>query len=137
MSGELFGFLMDKLFQKNALDVWYTPIYMKKNRPAVQISVLCEPAYEKEIINVLLEETTTLGVRSYEVVRTILQREKVKINTKYGDITVKIAKGHGFMKAAPEYEDCKKIAEQSHVPVRLVYESAMMAFWSTHHIHKT
>lgn len=137
MGGEWFGFLMDKLFEKKALDVWYTPIYMKKNRPAIQVNVLCEDSVEKDIVKVLLEETTTLGIRSYEVERTILQREKSKVNTEYGDIVVKVARGPGFIKGAPEYEDCKKAAEQNQVPLRKVYESAMMAFWRTYNLNNT
>lgn len=137
MGGEWFGFLMDRLFEKKALDVWYTPIYMKKNRPAVQVNVLCMDSDEKDIIKVLLEETTTLGVRSYEVERTILHRESAKVNTEYGEINIKIARGPDSIKAAPEYEDCKKAAEQNQVPIRKVYESAMMAFWTAYNSDKT
>jgi len=129
MSGEWFGFLMEKLFEKNALDVWYTPIYMKKNRPAVQISVLCKASDEDELVRVLLKETTTLGVRSYEVERTILERKTLMVNTIYGDIAVKIAQGPGILKGAPEYEDCKKAAEQHNVPIQMVYDLVMREFW--------
>ena len=76
--------------ENNALDVWYTPVYMKKNRPGVVISVLCSPEDEKALADILLNETTTLGVRSYTAYRSILNRQWTKVNTSFGDIRIKL-----------------------------------------------
>jgi len=128
MGGEFFGFLMEKLLQHKALDVWFTPIYMKKNRPAVKLSVMCKRKDVKDISAIILKETTTIGVRSYTVDRTILKREFVNIETKYGKVTLKVSSGSGvFAKVVPEYEDCRKLAIKNDVPLVEVYEAAMRA----------
>ena len=129
MGGEFFGFLMEKLLQRNALDVWFTPIYMKKNRPAVKLSVMCKESDLKYLSEIIFKETTTIGVRSYTVARTVLNREFIKVDTKYGEVTLKVSSGSGiFAKAVPEYEDCRKLAIKADVPLIEVYDAAMKAF---------
>ncbi len=128
MGGEIFGFLMEKLLESGALDVWYTPIYMKKNRPAVKLSVLCLPEDEPRLTKVILSETTTLGVRSYTAERSIMERDKVIVVTPYGEVSFKRAAGYDTQKAAPEYEDLKKLAKENNIPLRKVYEEAIKAY---------
>jgi uncharacterized protein (TIGR00299 family) protein len=126
MSSEIYGYLMEKLFPLGALDVFFTPIFMKKNRPATMLNVLVERQNLKNIIDFIIAETTTFGVRFYEVERQKLQREFMTVKTQYGDIRVKMGKvGDKVIKVVPEYEDCKKLAEANDVPVRKVYESAL------------
>ena len=128
MGGEIFGFLMEKLLQQNALDVWFTPIYMKKNRPAVKLSVMCKENDMENLSAIILRETTTIGVRSYTVDRTVLKREFVKVDTKYGEVTLKVSSGSGIVaKYVPEYEDCRKLAIKADVPLVEVYDAAMKA----------
>jgi uncharacterized protein (TIGR00299 family) protein len=132
MGGEFFGFLMEKLLQKKALDVWFTPIYMKKNRPAVKLSVMCKKRDIKELSEIVLRETTTIGVRSYSVERTVLERNFVKVITKYGEVTLKVSSGSGvFAKVVPEYEDCRKLAIKADVPLIEVYETAIKEYGKT------
>lgn len=128
MGGEFFGFLMEKLLEHNALDVWYTPIFMKKNRPAIKISVLCEEKHEKALTQQILKETTTLGVRSYSAKRQIMDRGFTKVNTPFGEVSYKIATGYGIKKGAPEYEDAKKLANLYNVPLKDIYDEAIKAF---------
>lgn len=128
MSGEIFGFLMEQLFQAGALDVYYTAIMMKKNRPGIKVTVLCKAHYESTMTNILLHETTTLGVRKIKMERTILDRKNVLINTKYGSISIKLAGEGKSKKIMPEYEDCKKIAQQYKIPLRDIFQEAIHAY---------
>ncbi len=126
MSPEFYGYLMDKLFHLGGLDVFTTPILMKKNRPATKLSVLVEHHKMAAVVDFIMAETTTFGVRFYEVSRRKLSREIMTVKTEYGDVGVKIGKlGDRVLKAVPEYEDCKRLAEASNVPLRVVYESAL------------
>ncbi len=126
MGGEFFGFLMEKLLQRKALDVWFTPIYMKKNRPAVKLGVMCKESDVKALSEIILRETTTIGVRSYTAQRTVLDRELVKVYTKYGEVTIKVSSGSGVCaKIIPEYEDCRKLAISRDVPLLEVYKAAL------------
>jgi len=128
MSAEIYGYLMEKLFPLGALDVFFTPIFMKKNRPATMLKVLVEKRNLEKIIDFIMAETTTFGVRFYQVERRKLQREFITAKTRYGDIRIKMGKiGDEVIKAVPEYEDCKKLAEANDVPIRQVYESAVSA----------
>lgn len=128
MSPQLYDFLMDKLFDDGALDVFLTQILMKKNRPAVKLSVLAESHLINEITSRIFSETTTIGVRIYEVYRQKLPRDIISVETPYGKVRLKLTKIDDLQKAMPEYEDCKKIAEEKDVPIRLIYESAMKAY---------
>lgn len=125
MPGEWFGPLFDQLLAAGALDVWFTPIQMKKNRPAVMISVLAEPAAVPALRLILLRETTTLGVREETVTRWCVSRELRTVQTSWGDVRVKVARlPDGSEKASPEFEDCRRLAREHNVPLRIVTQSA-------------
>ncbi len=124
MNPELFGHLMDRLFEDGALDVYWIPIYMKKNRPGTMLQVLCKIEKRETLIQRILTETTTLGVRYYSSRRRLLERESVEMNTSYGVIAVKRIKDpQGNIRIVPEYEVCRKIAIERKVPLRIVYET--------------
>jgi hypothetical protein len=123
MNPEMYGHVMDLLFEKGADDVFITPIMMKKARPASKLSILCNPAIDDEITNVLLTHTTSLGVRKHTVDKIVLKREFQEIMTKYGPVTLKTAIYKGKrIKSKPEYEDCIRIAKEKNIPVHLVYQ---------------
>jgi len=127
MSPEIYGYLMDKLFENGALDVYFIPILMKKGRPAIQIKVLCSSNVRHTLIKVILTETTTFGVRFYAVDRVILNRDTVEINTQWGPVKAKRGYLNGILiKTVPEYEDCKSIAEANGVPLQSVYQDALL-----------
>ena len=124
MNPEFFGFLMDRLFKEGALDVYLIPVFMKKNRPGTMIQVLCMENRKKSIINCILSETTSLGVRYYDVQRFKLVRENITIKTTYGDVQIKrITKPNGSVQFMPEYEVCKKIAIEKGIPLKTVYDT--------------
>jgi len=123
MNPEMYGHIMDLLFEKGADDVFITPIIMKKARPASKLSVLCSPEIDNEIINILLTHTTSFGVRIQKLDKIVLKREFQKIITKYGPVTLKTAIYKGKkLKSKPEYEDCIRIAKEKNIPVHLVYQ---------------
>jgi len=123
MNSELYEYVIEKLFNQGALDVYLTPIIMKKGRPSVKISVLCTIDKVENVKEVLFKETTTLGTRGFEVHKTMLERKFVKVNTSYGEITVKEAYYKGEkIKSKLEYEECKKIAQSSGMSINEVYE---------------
>lgn len=122
MSPEILGYTMEKLLDNGALDVYYTPIYMKKGRPSVMLSVLAKCEDEKKFSDLILRETSTLGIRVNRSARYCMNRELVKVNTMYGDVRVKIASIGDIHKFAPEYEDCKSIAVKTGLPITKVYE---------------
>lgn len=123
MNPEMYGYVMDILFGLGADDVFITPIMMKKARPASKLSVLCSPDKKQIMTETLLTHTTSLGVRSYEVDKTMLEREFSKIKTKYGEVTVKTAIYRGKqLKSKPEYEDCIRLAREHEIPVQKIYE---------------
>ncbi len=125
---ELLGYVLETLLQAGALDVFFTPIQMKKNRPAVMLSVLCRPQDMPVLEGILFRETSTLGVRRQAVERHALERFQQSVETPYGAIRVKAARlPDGSLKFAPEYEDCKRAAEAHDVPLRTVYEAACKA----------
>ncbi|GMQ59237.1 nickel pincer cofactor biosynthesis protein LarC [Vallitalea sediminicola] len=123
MNSELFGYIEDKLFENGALDVYKTPIIMKKGRPAIKLSVLADSTSLHKIENVLLVETTTLGLRKYTVEKVMLDREFITLSTKYGDIPIKRGILDGkVIKMKPEYEECKRLANENGVPIRTIYD---------------
>ncbi|MFA5031519.1 MAG: nickel pincer cofactor biosynthesis protein LarC [bacterium] len=125
MNPELYEYVVTKLFKAEALDVYLTPIQMKKNRPGTMISVITEEKNLHNVLEILFAETTTLGVRTYTTSRFKLQREEQTINTKYGKIKFKIGKlGNIIKNISPEYESCKIIAEKLNVPLKTIYAEA-------------
>ncbi|MGB9856810.1 MAG: nickel pincer cofactor biosynthesis protein LarC [Dictyoglomaceae bacterium] len=117
MSPQVYGYLMEKLFEKGALDVTLTPIFMKKGRPGILLTVLIEPWKEEEITEILFKETTTIGFRKYFVEKKMMEREIKEVDTLWGKVRVKISKYGSFEKMSPEYDDCKKIAERENIPL--------------------
>jgi pyridinium-3,5-bisthiocarboxylic acid mononucleotide nickel chelatase len=126
LSPQILGFVMEQAFELGALDCWFTPIQMKKNRPAVQISVLCDSNSKEEILEMLYGETTTLGVRVSNVERNCLPREIVKVETEFGAIDVKVARfGKKIVNAKPEYDQIREIALKLKIPLREVEKAAL------------
>lgn len=124
MSGEIFSYLVPRLFEHGALDVFITPIIMKKGRPGHVLSVMCEDTQVNPLEEIIFSETTTFGTRRYEVDRTELERTVSKVKTSYGEISVKKAYSNGkYLKFSPEYDECADAAKKHGVPVREVYNA--------------
>jgi len=128
MNPELYGAISQRLFDRGAVDVWTTPIQMKKGRPAVKLSVLAPLALEAKLAEAVLQETTTLGVRVQTVHRYEADRSFDTVNTEFGTVRVKLKWiGGALFGVKPEYEDCARLAQEWNVPVRLVNEGAQVA----------
>jgi len=122
MPAEQFGYVQERLFACGALDVWFSPVQMKKNRPATVISLLCSPGAEAEVVEVLLRETTTLGLRIWEVRRHEAERESLTFASSLGEAAVKIKRLPGSApRIAPEYDSCREIALRTGLPLAEVY----------------
>ena len=121
-SGEILGYTSEKLFAQGALDVFYTPIFMKKNRPAYRLSVACRKEDMFKLQNIIFKETTTIGIRYRFENRTELGREFIEIDTKYGKIEAKKVTNNGETYVYPEYESMKKIAEEKNIPLKELYK---------------
>jgi uncharacterized protein (TIGR00299 family) protein len=124
MNPELFGYIMERLFSDGALDVYWIPLHMKKNRPGTMAQVLCEEADKDRLIQRLLSESTSLGVRYYKARRKLLARERLTIQTSLGEIQVKRVKDpDGNERLVPEYDVCREIALKRNLPLRVVYDT--------------
>lgn len=124
MNPQLFGYLMEKLFETGAKDVFYTPIYMKKNRPAVKVSVLCSEEKRDQILKVLFKESTSIGARVFHLEKVEAPRKVISVETEYGKIPVKVAYFDSeVVNVSPEYEACKKIAQEKEVPLKEIYNA--------------
>lgn len=122
MSPEIFGYVLDRLFSVGVRDAWFSPIQMKKNRPATKISVIVEAAMESEVANLLLEETSTLGVRVMPITRYEAGRRTAVVETPLGPATIKIKVLNGEVSGfSPEYESCLALADRHGLPLRDVY----------------
>jgi len=122
MSAEILGYLQEKLLQNGALDVWFSPIQMKKNRPAVALSVICRPPLESALTKMILEESSTLGVRAHSLRRYEAERDVVMVETSLGQVRVKVKKIDGrVVSLSPEFEDCKEVAEREKLSLQEVY----------------
>ncbi len=124
MTGEMGGHLKRTLLEAAALDVWLTPIQMKKERPALKIGVLCRRMDLERLAAVLFRESSTIGLRFYGVGRIEMSRETRTVVTPYGAVRVKVSKGLGVVNAAPEFDDCAAIAKKKNVPLKQVLASA-------------
>jgi len=125
MNPQVYDYVIEKLMQQGAQDVFLTPIIMKKGRPAILLSVLTDKSKADMILDTIFRETTSIGVRIQEVGRKKLGRELKEVDTIYGKIRVKISKhGDDILTATPEYEDCRKIAEEKQIPLKQVMEEA-------------
>jgi uncharacterized protein (TIGR00299 family) protein len=118
MNPQVYGYVMKKLFKAGALDAFLTQIIMKKSRPGIKLTVLCNESDRDRLIEIILSETTSIGVRFYQAERKILQREMRSVNTKYGNVNIKISQlENKRKKTSVEYEDCRKIAEKYNIPL--------------------
>ena len=125
-SGENLGFVMDKLMDNRANDVFFTPIFMKKNRPAYKLSVLCKEDKIKEMESLIFRNTTSIGIRRYKTSRTILARETMTLNTKYGEVRVKVCSFEDEKYFYPEYEDIKDISNKTGISFKSLYDEVKM-----------
>ncbi len=131
MNPECYDHVLERLFAAGANDAWLTTALMKKSRPATVLGVLCAPELGRTLTELLLIETTTLGVRQYPVMRTALARETLQVTTRYGEAAVKIAYHQGRpLRGKPEYEDCKRLAQERRVPIHAVYAAVREALLS-------
>ena len=127
-TAELLGAAMTRLFAAGALDVWHTAIQMKKSRPGVLLSVLCDESAIESMADIIFAETTAFGLRVDKVMRLKLDREFHKVATEYGEVTIKLGLRDGkVIQRSPEYESCRALAEAAGVPVRTVYAAALAA----------
>ena len=127
-TGEVLGYFIDKLMAAGALDVSYTPVQMKKNRPGARLSVLCAPAEADRFSEMILRQTSAFGLRRWLTERRKLRREFHEARTPYGLVAVKIGWLDGkVVQRAPEYESCRKLADEHNVPLQAVYEAALAA----------
>ena len=127
MNPQIYGWLYEKLFAAGALDVWTTPIYMKKNRPAQMLSVLVDAEHRELCIKIIFEETTTIGLRVIEIARRVEAVRKIaKVSTSFGEVQCKVsAYGGKIVSITPEYEDCRRLAEKNSVPLKAVWQEAL------------
>ena len=129
ISPQILGHVMERAFELGALDCYFTSVQMKKNRPGILLSILCRAEQRPVLSELLFSETTTLGVRAYEVERRALERKIVAVETQYGPIDVKVAQLNGhIVKAMPEYEQCRQAARDANVPLRVVEEAVLANF---------
>ncbi len=129
ISPQILGHVMECAFDLGALDCFFTSVQMKKNRPGVLLSILCRDEERATLSELLFSETTTLGIRAYEVERRALERQIVTVQTQYGSIDVKVAQLNGhIVKLMPEYDQCRQAARTANVPLRIVEEAARNAF---------
>jgi len=132
MNPQIYGYFLEKALAAGALDVYTTPVQMKKNRPGVLLTVLCKPGDTQGLMALVFEETTTFGARTYRAQRRVLPREWVNVATQFGDVRVKVSRVNGsVLHAAPEFEDCKRVADEKNVPLQRVMAEAMKRFEAT------
>ena len=129
MSPQILGYVMDRAFEIGALDCWFTPIQMKKNRPAVMLSVLCEHEARGRIADMIYQETSTIGIRVRDVERECLEREVVSVDTEFGSVDVKVARLRGrVVNAMPEYDQVRRRALENNVAFRIVRDATLKNF---------
>lgn len=129
MSPQVFGYVMEQALQQGALDAFGTPVQMKKNRPGMLLTVLCRTEDSQRLTRMILAETTTLGVRMRQETRAALARRHVSVNTRWGEVRMKLANLNGSISNyAPEYEDCRRIAQEQNVPLKTVMQEAIKVY---------
>ena len=129
MNPQIYGYFVERALEAGALDVFATPVQMKKNRPGQLLTVLCRPADTDRLMDLIFRETTTIGVRTYRANRRTLQRESVAVETPLGTVHLKISRSNGqVLNVAPEYEDCERIAAERGVPLKQVLAAAEFYF---------
>src|SRR5579864_1426081 len=129
LNPQVFGYVMDRLLDEGALDAFAVPVQMKKNRPGALLTVLCKPEHADALTEIIFAETTTLGVRRHEEMRRTLARRWENVRTPWGEVRIKIASMNGTVtNYAPEYEDCRRLAAEHHVPLKQVMQEAARAY---------
>jgi uncharacterized protein (DUF111 family) len=129
MSPEIAGAVMDRLFAAGALDVFFTPVHMKKNRPGIQLTALCGEERVDALTDIIFTETSAFGLRLEKIARLKLPRIFVTVNTPFGDVTMKLGMKDGrVIQAAPEYESCRMASEKSGQTLRAIYEAAQQCY---------
>jgi pyridinium-3,5-bisthiocarboxylic acid mononucleotide nickel chelatase len=133
MSPQIYGYLVEQALAAGALDVTCSSVQMKKNRPGLELTLLCPPEKADYFAQLIFEQTTTIGLRIHEERRQVLDREVTSVETVYGPVRVKVARRDGrVLNAAPEYEDCRRLAEERAVPLKDVIAEAQSAYRSKH-----
>ncbi|HYX67522.1 MAG TPA: nickel pincer cofactor biosynthesis protein LarC [Terriglobales bacterium] len=134
LNPQVFGYVMERALAEGALDVFGAPVQMKKNRPGMLLTVLCRPEDADGLAKLLFTETTTLGVRRREEQRQVLRRESVSVATPWGEVRMKVAHLNGSVaNFAPEYEDCRRIAGEHHLPLKTVMQEASRLYLERKH----
>ena len=129
MNPQIYGYFLEKALGAGALDVYTSPVQMKKNRPGTLLSLLCRPQDANALVSLVFAETTTFGVRTYRAQRRTLPRESVSVPTRYGDVRVKLSRVNGtILHVAPEYDDCRKLALEKNVPLQNVINDALRSY---------
>jgi len=129
MNPQIYGYFLEKALAAGALDVYTTPVQMKKSRPGTLLTLLCKPSDTNALMSLVFAETTTLGARTYRAQRRTLPRETVNVHTQYGDVHIKLSRVNGSIRhVAPEYEDCRKLAAERNVPLQQVIQEALRSF---------
>jgi len=129
LNPQVFGYVMERLLEEGALDAFGVPVQMKKNRPGTVLTVLCKPEDAGKLSQIIFTETTTLGVRRRDEARQTLARRWEKVSTSWGEVKIKIASINGCdTNYAPEYEDCRRIAAEHHIPLKTVIQEAARAY---------
>lgn len=128
INSEILGHVVERGFAEGALDIFHTPVQMKKNRPGVLLTILCNTADQDRFTELLLRETTALGVRRSQCERRKLKREIIPVKTHFGTVDVKVGKLDGrAVQASPEFESCRRIAEEKQIPIKEIYQAAQSA----------
>ncbi len=128
MNPQLFGNLMEKLLEAGVMDITFTPVFMKKNRPATSLEVMIDPENKDKILSIIFSESTTIGVRSFPVKKHMLQREILTVNSEFGPARVKVSRlGERIINIQPEYEDCVRISDAYHISIKEVYQQIFRA----------
>lgn len=129
LNPQVFGYVLDQLLEQGALDVFGLPVQMKKNRPGMLLTVLCRPEDSSRLSQLIFAETTTLGVRHRDEHREVLARRWIPVETRWGNVRMKVAGMNGTItNCAPEYEDCRRIAAEHHVPLKTVMQEATQQY---------
>lgn len=128
VSPQVLGAVMQQLLAAGALDVWFTPVQMKKSRPGTMLSALCDEGAVEKIADIIFTETTAFGLRVEKITRLKLTRKFETVKTVHGEVTVKLGfKGERLLQIAPEFESCRAIAERAGVPLREIHSAALDA----------
>jgi hypothetical protein len=135
LNPQIFGYVLDRLLEEGALDVFGVPVQMKKNRPGMLLTVLCHPEDSGRLSEVIFAETSTLGIRRREERREILDRRWTTVETRWGSVRMKVASLNGTVtNYAPEYEDCRQIAVEHRVPLKQVMQEATRQYLASNQL---